>query len=563
MEAGFRHELSRARHAAREERRRTEIACAMALLLAAFFPHDAGAQVPSVSSAATASTGADVLDPLPSWDTSTALPGSSVSGPVNSDTRQYPDVVGEADRAVLDTSGGASAGASNSTLKTGRGAFGAGASAGSMWWMNPPMWNAIDSSIRLVDQSANHLDKQIEEPPLPAGPVIEAPNIGPPPSPSQFPVNDITDTPLGNLEAPGMLGARRSLRIGGTRLRYGAQISTSGAYVTNVFGTSQNPQNDFIFYLQPALVLEAGTKSSVRVIYAPSILKYARFKQFDTVNQNILFSSRTRFNKLEIGMDAAYLTQSGLFLSSQGQAQQQSLMARVFSNYKLTKKTDLMLALETQRTDSGDGGNQSGYSFGTGLEHRLTRKTSVGIGLMIGHFYLPQGTTNFQNLLLRLRYSPSAKLFLTADGGIQLRQSRTMQGQSYNTAGPLLEAKLTWLPTRKTTAAVRIFRNVSVDPFSPDSIQTATGGELEITWQMLNRTKLEGKIGSGFVENTSLSGQEGQSYFFNQGTLAVIHNSQDGMNFRVFTGFQQRLDTANALNNYLSTLSGMQLGLDF
>ena len=80
---------------------------------------------------------------------------------------------------------------------------------------------------------------------------------------------------------------------------------------------------------------------------------------------------------------------------------------------------------------------------------------------------------------------------------------------------------------------------------------------------MLNRTKLEGKIGSGFVENTSLSGQDGQSYFFNQGTLAVIHNSQDGMNFRVFTGFQQRLDTANALNNYLSTLSGMQLGLDF
>lgn len=496
-------------------------------------------------------------EPLPEWEPATHTPGEDVSTPLNAGTQATPDVVAEADGFTL---GRREPGAGSSP------GSGAAAGAGSMWWMNPPMWNAIDSSIRLVDQSASQLeqmDNKILEPPLPGAPPVEAPNIGPPNSPSQFPVKDITDTPLGNLEAPGALGARRSLRVGGTRIRYGAQIATSSAYVTNVLGTSQNPQNDFVFYLQPSLVLEAGTKSSIRVIYAPSILKYAQFKQFDTVNQNFLFSSRARFTKLEIGIDAGYLTQSGLFLGSQGQAQQQTLMARVFANYRITRKTDFMLALDAERTESSDGGDQSGFSFGAGIEHRLTRKTSVGIGIMIGQFYLPQGTTNFQNVLLRLRYSPSAKLFFTADGGIQLRQSRTLQGEAYSTAGPLLEAKVTWLPTRKTTAAARVYRNVAVDPFSPDSIQTTTGGELEITWQMFSRTKLEGKIGSGFAENTSLSGSEGQRYFFNQGTLSVIYNSEEGMNLRVFTGFQQRLDTANSINNYLSTLSGMQLGLDF
>jgi hypothetical protein len=474
---------------------------------------------------------------------------------VNGANQNVPDIVGEADEAVL----GPGARRENKA-----GAPGAVGTSGNLWWMNPPMWNAIDSSTRLVEQAASLLDKQmLAEPPLPAAPKVEAPDSGPPPSPSQFPVKDITDTPLGNLQPPSMFGAKRSLRIGGTRIRYGAQVATGSTYITNVFGTSQNPQNDFIFYLQPALFLEVGTKSSVRVIYAPSILKYARFKQFDSVNQNFLFSARTRFSKLEIGMDAAYLTQSGLFLGSQGQAQQQTLMARIFANYRITRKTDFKFAVESERTSSSDGGDQSGFSFGGGFEHRLTRKTTVGIGIMVGQFYLPQGATNFQNVLLRLRYSPSAKLFFTADGGIQLRQSRTNQGQSYATTSPLLEAKVTWLPTRKTTLAARFFRNVSVDPFSPDSIQTTTGGELEVTWEMLPRTKLEAKIGSGFAENTSLAGKEGQSYLFNQGTLAVIYNSQEGMNLRMFTGFQQRLDASNSQNNYLSTLSGMQLGLEF
>jgi len=470
------------------------------------------------------------------------------------ETDLWPNIVGEMEEVILPPL------PREIEALPGAGAPGA---ASSMWWMNPPMWNAMDSSIRLVEQSASQFQDQPIPALLPSAPELLAPESGPPPSPTQFPVPAITETPLGNLQQPGFLGANRSLRMGGTRIRYGAQVVTSTAYNTNVLGTSSNPQNDFIFYLQPGVVLEVGTKSSVRVVYAPSILKYARFKEFDTVNQNFLFSSRLRLNKLEIGMDAAYFTQSGLFLSSQGQSQQQNLIARLFANYRLTRKIDFMLAVEGNRIDSNPGGIQTGYSFSTAIDHRITRKTSVGIGIMVGHFNLPQGSTDFQNVLIRLRYSPSAKLFFTADGGIQLRQSRTIQGASYATTSPLLEAKVTWLPTRKTTAATRFFRNVAVDPFVPDSIQTTTGGELELTWEMLPRTKLEGKIGAGFAENSSLAGKEGQSFYFTQGTVAVIYESQEGLNLRIFTGFQQRLDDSNPDSNYLSTLSGMTLGLGF
>lgn len=503
-----------------------------------------------------ASQGGSPAD-LPLWNEGAQAPGSLRDGAASSSTRAdelWPNIVEELDEASLPMLP-----KGNQTVPGG-GAPGAPLNA---WWMKPPMWDAGDSSIRLADQATDHLQDQPVEPPLPMSPEVLAPDSGPPVSPSQFPVQAISEMPLGNLQQPGLLGANRSLRVGGTRIRYGAQIVTSTAYNTNVLGTAQNPENDFVFYLQPALVVEAGTKSSVRFIYAPSILKYARFKEFDTVNQNFLFSSRLRFTKLEIGMDAGYLTQSGLFLGSQGQSEQRTLMARLFGNYRLTRKVDLMLTVEGNQIDSNPGGNQTGIAFGGGIDYRLTRKTTVGIGITIGHYTLPQGTTDYQNFLIRLRYSPTAKLFLTGNGGIQMRQSQTSDGASYATAGPLLDAKLTWLPTRKTTAGLRLFRNVAVDPFVPDSIQTTTGAELELTWQMLPRTKLEGKLGAGFAENTSLAGFEGQSYYFSQGSLALIYQSQSGLNMRVFTSFQQRLDDTNPDSNYLSTLSGMQLGLGF
>jgi len=523
----------------------------------AFAAANLGAETPSASEAAGAMADSRTQAELPLWEDAVDDSQGAGAGRTTDSSRKvelWPNIIEELDEAALPP------------LPAGLEAVpGAGApgSPSNTWWMNPPMWDANDSSIRLVDQSASQFQDQPIEPPLPIAPQVLPPDSGPPPSPTQFPVKAITDTPLGNLQQPGFLGTNRSLRIGGTRIRYGAQVATLTAYNTNVFGTSSNQQNDFVFYLQPSLVLEAGTKSSVRFVYSPSILKYARFKEFDTVNQNFLFASRLRLNKLEIGMDAAYLTQSGLFLSSQGQAQQRTLMARIFANYRITRKTDFLLAMDGNQIESTPGGNQTGYSFGAGIEHRISPKTSVGIGIMVGHFNLPQGSTDFQNVLIRLRYSPSAKLFFTADGGIQLRQSQTLQGASYATSSPLLEAKVTWLPTRKTTAAMRFFRNVAVDPFVPDAIQTTTGAELELTWQMLPRTKLEGKIGAGFSENTSLAGKEGDSFYFSQGTLAVIYESQEGLNMRVFTGFQQRLDDRNPESNYISTLSGVQLGLGF
>lgn len=432
-----------------------------------------------------------------------------------------------------------------------------------IWWMNPPVYNVGDSSLRILDQNL----LQFQESPAVA-PEMEAPlpiplDAGPPDRAPQFPVNSLTDVPLGNLSTTGFFGPNRSLRIGGTRVRYGAQLSGSTAYNSNVFGSAQNPEGDFIFMLQPAIALEVGQKSSVRIFYAPSILKYARFKQFDSINQNLLFSSRLRFNKLEVGLDAGYLTQSGLFLSSQGQSRQENLQARAFANYQITRKTSFLVSADLVNIQTSPGGNQSGISFGGWLDYRYSRKTSVGIGITVGSYVLPEGTTNYQDFLLRLRYSPSAKLFFTAEGGIQFRQSITAEGASYATTTSLLEAKASWLPTRKTVVALRFFRNIAVDAFAPDSLQVITGAELELTWQLFTKAKIEAALASGMVENTALSGGVGETYNFNAGSISFIYQPNDGTNFRIFTSLQQRYGDPVPESNYLSTTTGVEFGLGF
>ncbi|MCX7868775.1 MAG: hypothetical protein N2322_02385, partial [Terrimicrobiaceae bacterium] len=132
---------------------------------------------------------------------------------------------------------------------------------------------------------------------------------------------------LGSLNAPNWLRANRSLRVGTARVRYAIEADAQGAFATNVLGTSDNPQNDFLFTLQPAFYAEMGTKNQVRFLYMPTLVRYQKFRQFDAFNQSFLFGSRFRAAKLQLGLDVSYVTQSGLFLSSAGQARQQSLIA--------------------------------------------------------------------------------------------------------------------------------------------------------------------------------------------------------------------------------------------
>ncbi len=367
--------------------------------------------------------------------------------------------------------------------------------------------------------------------------------------------------PLGVLGAPSFLKSRHSFALGGSRVRYGLALDAGAAYNNNVFAAPSNPQGDMIFSLQPTIYLETGKKGTMQFLWSPSFLRYAKYKQFDSVNQAFLFSSRYRWTKLRVGLDASYLAQSGLFLNSQGQAQQKAVYARIFAGYALTKKTEVSLTFDGTSTSSSPGGMQFQGTFTAAVDYRYSRKTTIGAALALGYFTSSTGTTTSESFLLRLLYNPTSKLMFRGEGGFQFRQSSSSTGSS-SAVSSVLNASLIYSPSSKTYVSMRFFRNVDMDAFNAGNLQITTGVEGMASWRILDSLSFNAALAAGRVENLTMNGTTAGTYNYVQGSLALTYLLTDEVNLNLFNNLQQRINDTQG-NNYLSNTSGMSLGMRF
>ncbi len=368
--------------------------------------------------------------------------------------------------------------------------------------------------------------------------------------------------PLGTIGAPSFLSAKRSIPIGNSRVRYGVSLNAVTAYNNNVFAAPNNPQGDMLFALQPTIYLETGKKGTIQFLWSPSFLEYAKYKQFNAVNQTFLISSRYRWTKLRVGLDASYLAQSGLFLNSQGQAQQKAVYARMFAGYAIAKKVDVIFNFDGSVTDSSPGGKQYQGTFSTSVDYKFSQKTTIGAAVALGYFYSPTGMTTSESFLLRLLYNPTSKLVVRGEGGIEFRQSSSSTGGSSSATTSVMNLSFIYRPSSKTYVSLRLFRNVNMDAFDAGNLQITTSVESTASWKLTHAASLEGALAAGRVENIAMNGQELGTYNFVQANLAVSYILTDEVNVKLFNNLQQRLgDTIG--NNYISNTSGMSLGLRF
>ncbi|MFZ4774439.1 MAG: hypothetical protein ACOYM3_03705 [Terrimicrobiaceae bacterium] len=367
--------------------------------------------------------------------------------------------------------------------------------------------------------------------------------------------------PLGTIGAPSFLATKHSIPIGNNRVRFGVSVETVAAYNNNVFGAPSKPQGDMLFALQPTLYLETGKKGTIQFLWSPSFLEYAKYKQFNSVNQTFLFSSRYRWTKLRVGLDASYLAQSGLFLNSQGQAQQKAVYARMFAGYALTKKVEVLFNLDGSVTDSSPGGKQYQGTFTTSVDYKYSQKTTVGMAIALSYFYSPTGMTTSESFLLRLLYNPTSKLVFRGEGGLQFRHSSSSTGGA-SAATTVVNVTAIYRPSSKTYVSLRLFRNVDMDAFNAGNQQITTSVESAASWKVFHSTTLDAALGAGRVENISMNGQELGTYNFVQANLGVSYILTDEVNVKLFNNLQQRLNDTLG-NNYISNTTGMSLGLRF
>jgi hypothetical protein len=399
-------------------------------------------------------------------------------------------------------------------------------------------------------------------------PVLEVPNIfGPTMTGSPLEVLNaagpsLQNRPLGTIGAPSFLSKTHSVAVGSGRVRYGVSVNASAAYNNNVTASSTNPQGDMIFTLQPTFYLETGKKGTVQFLWAPSFLEYSKFKQFNSLNQTFLFTSRYRWTKLRVGLDASYIAQSGLFLNSQGQAQQKAVYAKMFAGYSLTKKTEVSLDFSGTGTSSSSGGNQFQGTLTTSVDYKFSRKTTIGAALALSYSSFSGGMSTSESFLLRLLYNPTSKLVFRGEGGLQFRQSSSTGAGSYSAATTVVNLSLTYNPTLKTYVSMRFFRNVDMDGFSAGTQQITTGAESSASWRISRAASFQGGLAAGRVENVATNGQSAGTYNYVQANMALSYLLNNDINLSLFDNLQQRMGGTQG-GNYMSNMSGMSLGMGF
>ena len=450
-------------------------------------------------------------------------------------------------------------------LYQGRSTAGAAGSGGGSAYMKP-----LEANLTTPDLTAPALQSGLEAN-VPASPNLRLPMLEMPDTfgptmtglSSEILGQSLQRRPLGTIGAPSFLSTKRSFPIGNSRVRYGVEIDASAAYNNNVFGTPSNTKGDIIMTLQPTFYFETGKKGTIQFLWTPNIVRYATYKQFNSVNQTFAFSSRYRWTKLRVGLDASYLAQSGLFLNSQGQSQQKAVFARIFAGYALTKKTEALFNFDSSVTDSNPGGKQYQATFTTSIDYKYSRKTSFGGAIALAYSSSSAGTTTSESFLLRLLYNPTSKLVFRGEGGLQFRQSTMSNGGTSSTASTsVVNLSLQYRPTNKTYVSLHFFRNVDMDAFNAGNLQITTSLESIVSWRIFPSTSMDVALGAGHVENVALSGQNTGTYNFVQANLGLSYMISSDVNLKLFNNLQQKANDTHG-NNYLSNTSGMSLGMRF
>lgn len=345
--------------------------------------------------------------------------------------------------------------------------------------------------------------------------------------------------------------------------RVGLDLTSSLAYNDNVFGVATDPQSDQILTFTPVIYLEAGTRGNIRLLYAPVFVDYLKYKELSTVNQSFFLQLRYPFSKLKIGLDAYYITQSGLFLTNDsGYTTQNTILTRLLAEYPLTKMSTLTLKAESVYSISDPGDPQWENSVTMGLIHRLTPQVDLGAVVRLGQVQAPVETQEYQALLLSMSYKPSVAWRFSAEGGMELRDLSLTSAGKEQLPIPLFNLQVTYNPTSTSIFSASLYRSALNTTFNNVSLNITTGGNLSAVAYLYQKIHLRLEIETGRTEQISDQPNTDGSYYFIQGGITLSYPILKNLEIQIFDNIQKRF-MSEIGNDYVSNTFGIAFSLEF
>jgi hypothetical protein len=346
--------------------------------------------------------------------------------------------------------------------------------------------------------------------------------------------------------------------------RLGVDLGVSSAYNDNVFGEPSNRQGDLITTLMPVIFLEAGTRGSAQLLYAPTVVNFAKYKDLSSVNQAVFFRLRYPFTKLKLGLDAFYLTSSGLFISNDqgGFAQQSTFLTRLFGEYPVTDKVMVELMGESVWQNTDPGGSQTEQSLKGRVYYQVTPSVKAGMSLKVGMYDAPAEDQVYQALELSSSWRVTDSFVLSGEAGIEMRHlSLNEQGRS-ELGVPICNIQINYNPASTMLYNVTFYRDVLNTTFNDVSLNITTGARTSVLIRFFERINFRLEMGFGYTEQLTDESSEDGHYSFVQGGVTVSYQFANRVEVQIFDNLQQRFG-GNIGNDYVSNTIGVALTLKF
>jgi len=352
----------------------------------------------------------------------------------------------------------------------------------------------------------------------------------------------------------------RRLRLGPVRTAF--EATQSFAYNTNVFGSRDHPVGDAYTIFQPSVVVETGTRGLASLLYRPTLIRYATYEGMNSWDESLVFNLRYPFSKLELASDVVYLTQSGLFVNSEGFTEARSLLGRFFGSYAASPKFSLFFDY-TARDDQADpGGSATENALLLSGNYRWNDAIGGGPSVQVGRVNADFGHQTYYVLQGQASFRPSYHFKFEGRGGMQFRQfSREVAGKGA-LATPVFDVTGSYHWNDNTAFVLRGYRSIATVTFDRLHLDIETGIESYALVRLFGTTDIKMHVKGGYVEKMANTSPETGDFCFLQGGLSVSLAVSKMWELFAFNNIQQRFGDSQGAN-YISNITGVGWTLRF
>lgn len=233
-------------------------------------------------------------------------------------------------------------------------------------------------------------------------------------------------------------------------------------YATGLNFAPGNVTDTITHTVSPGLTLQSKHLS---LDYTPSLVFYQKGPYSDTVNHNVRFSANWGYDQWKFGVSHNYSQASQPLIETGTQTDTQNNATSATASWYYNQKISFDFSISQDIQEASGFNNSRSWSTMEWANYHLTDKTTVGLGVGGGYSDVDFGSNMaFEQYQARLGWSPSPKIAVNLNGGIEVRQFLDINGAG-DRINPLMGASINYAPFDATSLSLSANRSVSTSLF--------------------------------------------------------------------------------------------------